>query len=91
MKYSFTAFHPPEKAVFRLSVSSSSVTFLLMASRRRWVPASGAKVSPAFRPRWSRCISSMEKLSARREGRERFTWFFPQKASRSSHRPTSSG
>ena len=62
-----------------------------MASRSRWVPASGAKVSPAFRPFCSRCISSMEKLSARREGRERFTWFSSQKGARSSHSPTSSG
>ena len=42
-----------------------------MASRSRWVPASGAKVSPPLRTRWSRSIRFMEKVSARREGRDR--------------------
>ena len=46
MKYSFTDDQPPEKAVRQDWRMSSSVTFLLMASRRRWVPASGAKVRP---------------------------------------------
>ena len=50
---------------------SSSVTFLLITSRSRWVPASGAKVRPLLRTFCSRSISSREKLSARREGRDR--------------------
>ena len=41
-----------------------------MASRSRWVPASGAKVRPPFLTRWSRSIRFMEKVSARREGSE---------------------
>ena len=51
--------------------SSSSVTFLFITSRRRCVPASGAKVSPPRRTFCRRLMSSMEKLSARRLGSER--------------------
>lgn len=52
MKYSFTLFQPPEKAVAQVERISSSVTFLLIASRRRCVPASGANVRPLLRTFW---------------------------------------
>lgn len=47
MKYSFTAVQPAPKASLTVRRISSSVRFLLMASRSRCVPASGAKVRPA--------------------------------------------
>ena len=53
---------------------SSSVTFLFMASLRRWLPPSTAKVRPLFLTEWMRSISSGEKLSTRRLGRERLTF-----------------
>ena len=52
-------------------MTSSSVMFLLMTSRMRWVPASGAKVSPLLRTRLIWLSRSWEKLSIRREGRDR--------------------
>lgn len=53
---------------------SSSYRFLLITSRRRWVPASGAKVRPLLRTFWMFSIRSRLKLSARSDGRARFTW-----------------
>ena len=52
---------------------SSQVTFLLMTSRRRWVPASAAKVRPLLRTLVVFSIRLWEKLSIRREGSERLT------------------
>ena len=48
MKYSLTRRHPAANAASRAPNRSSSVTFLLMTSRRRCVPASGANVRPPF-------------------------------------------
>ena len=49
---------------------SSSLTFLLMTSRRRCVPASGANVSEPVRTVEILSISSFVKLSARSDGSE---------------------
>ena len=46
---------------------------MLITSRRRCVPASGAKVRPLLRTFATFSISSGEKLSMRSEGSERFT------------------
>ena len=51
---------------------SSSVMFLLMISRSRALPASGAKVSVVERTEETFSISSLVKLSARRDGSDRF-------------------
>ena len=59
-----------------------------MASRRRWVPASGAKVSPDLRTCCTRSIRPREKLSARREGRDRETLLGSHHSSRPSHSPS---
>ncbi len=48
MKYSLTRRQPASKAARVARSRSSSVTFLLMMSRMRWLPASGAKVRPPF-------------------------------------------
>ena len=64
--------------------TSSSVTFLLMTSRRRWVPASAAKVRPLFLMRETFSINSFEKLSTRRLGSDRLTRCCGVQASRSS-------
>ena len=52
----------------------SQVTFLLMTSRRRWVPASAAKVRPLLRTLVVFSTSDWEKLSTRSEGSDRLTW-----------------
>ena len=52
---------------------SSQVTFLLMTSRSRWVPASAAKVRPLLRTRVVFSIRLSEKLSIRSEGSDRLT------------------
>ena len=70
MKYSLQRRHPAEKAASRAEKKSSSVTFLLMTSRRRCVPASGANVSPPFFwPATSPAISTPNE-SRRCEGTE---------------------
>ena len=51
MKYSFMRLNPRENTFSAERVMSSSVTFLLITSRMRCVPASGAKVSPEARTR----------------------------------------
>ena len=85
MKYSFTALQPPSKAVRQDCNRSSSFTFLLMVSRIRWVPASGAKVMLVLRTRWRRCMMLMENPSARREGRLMLMLRGSQYSSRPSH------
>lgn len=45
MKYSFTCCQPCSNSLRTCSISPSSVTPLLMMSRRRWLPASGASVA----------------------------------------------
>ena len=52
----------------------SQVTFLLMTSRRRWVPASAAKVKPLLRTLVVFSTRDCEKLSTRRDGSDRLTW-----------------
>ena len=64
---------------------SSSVTFLFMTSRRRWVPASGAKVSPVFLDAPTAAAMSTPKESSRWEG---MLTFMPL-AESSSFRPLS--
>ena len=54
---------------------SSSVSPLLITSLSRWEPASGAKVRLLFFTSWTLRITSKEKASIRREGREMFTPF----------------
>ena len=71
IKYSFTEVQPPAKALVQVRSTSSSVTFLLITSRIRWVPASGAKVSPLRRTLDSLSTSSSLKLSTRRLGRDK--------------------
>ena len=68
MKYSLQRRQPAAKAASMAENKSSSVTFLLMTSRSRWVPASGAKVRPPFFwPATSSAIST-PKASRRWEG-----------------------
>ena len=52
----------------------SHVTFLLMTSRKRWVPASAAKVRPLLRTFVVFSTSDSEKLSTRRDGSDKLTW-----------------
>ena len=52
---------------------SSIVTFLLITSRRRCVPASGAKVRPLLRTREVFSTRDCEKLSMRRLGTVSYT------------------
>ena len=49
--------------------------FLLITSRMRWVPASGAKVSPLLRTRSIFSSSPGEKVSIRSEGSERLIFW----------------
>ncbi len=90
MKYSFTAFHPPSKAVAQDARISSSETFLFMTSLSLCEPASGAKVSPLRLTLWTFFISSMEKLSALSEGRERLIFLGSHHSSKPSHSASSS-
>ena len=79
MKYSFTLFHPPSKASRTLSSRSCSVTPLLITSRIRCVPASGAKVRLVFLTCWVSSRLSFSTLSIRRLGRlmeTRFSFMF---------------
>ena len=73
IKYSFTRFQPASKACLAPFRITSSVRPLLITSRRRWEPASGAKVRLLFLISWTLLITSREKASMRREGREMFT------------------
>ena len=72
----FTLFQPASKASCAERSRSSSCTPLLMTSRRRWVPASGANVSPALRTDCMRSRSSFMNASMRRDGNEIETRFF---------------
>lgn len=57
-------------------ITSSSVTFLFITSRRRCVPASGANVSPLRLTLLSCSTNSSEKLSTLKDGSERFILSF---------------
>ena len=60
MKYSFIRWKPRPNTRWADSVMSSSVTFLVITSRMRCVPASGAKVRPcAFMVAMSASRSSL--------------------------------
>ena len=69
IKYSFTLLQPPWKASVTFSTRSCSVTPLLITSRRRCVPASGAKVRLDFFTCWVSSRESLSTLSMRREGK----------------------
>ena len=70
MKYSLTDAYPLLNAVFSEPKMSSSVTFLLMTSRSRCVPASGANVIELMR---LLATYSASKLSTRVDGSEMAT------------------
>ena len=75
MKYSLQRRHPALNAASNAPNRSSSVTFLLMTSRRRCVPASGATVRPPFFwPATSSAMSTPHE-SRRCEGTEMRTPF----------------
>ena len=76
MKYSFTPVQPDSKASEQALSRSSSVTFLLITSRMRWVPASGAKVRPALRTDCIFSNSSFRRESMRKLGKATDTRFF---------------
>ena len=78
MKYSFTRLQPPSKAMAAPFRMTSSVSPLLITSRSRWLPASGAKVRLLFFTSCTFPMMSREKASMRREGREMFTIFSRQ-------------
>ena len=84
MKYSLTCFQPCLKAASTAPMRFSSVTPLLITSRSLWVPASGAKVRPLFLTCCILCAKSMEKLSMRKDGREKLTFSSLKSANRSS-------
>ena len=69
MKYNLTVFHPDLKAFVHAANKSSSLTPLLITSRMRCVPASGAKVRPLLRTCCTFFAISMEKLSMRKDGK----------------------
>ena len=70
MKYSLQRRHPAANAASMAPNRSSSVTFLLMTSRRRCVPASGANVSPPFFCPATSPAMSTPNASRRCEGTE---------------------
>ena len=86
MKYSLTPFHPDSKASEQALKRSSSVTFLLITSRMRWVPASGAKVRPALRTDCIFSNSSLSRESMRKLGRATDTRFFSMRSMTSGNR-----
>ena len=73
MKYSFTVLQPHSKASVTERIKSSSVTPLLITSRRRWVPASGARVRPDFFTCWVSSRDCFTMLSMRMLGRDTLT------------------
>ena len=74
MKYSLTPHQPAVNASVTARSRSSSVTFLLMTSRMRCVPASGAKVSPPFRTVCIFSRSSFKIESMRSDGKDTDTF-----------------
>ena len=70
MKYSLQRRQPAPNAASTAPNRSSSVTCLLMTSRKRCVPASGANVKPPFFWPATRPAISTPKLSRRCEGTE---------------------
>ena len=89
MKYSLSLLQPLLNARLATSKRSSSVTPLLITSRSRWVPASGAKVKLV---RLTFCTDSakpMEKLSTRSEGSDTVIFFSSSSSTNcSSNAPT---
>ena len=69
IKYNLTVFQPDLKAFVHAANKSSSLTPLLITSRIRCVPASGAKVRPLLRTCCTFFAISMEKLSIRKDGK----------------------
>ena len=70
MKYSLTLVQPPSKARAEPCKITSSVSPLLMTSRSLWLPASGAKVRLDFFTSCTLLMTSREKASIRKDGRE---------------------
>ena len=70
MKYILMPVQPRAKALAAAPSRSSSLTSLLTALRRRWLPASGASVSVCFLPFAMALATSTEKLSTRVLGSE---------------------
>ena len=70
MKYILMLVQPRAKALEAAPKRSSSLTSLLTALRRRWLPASGASVSVCFFPLAMALATSTEKLSTRVLGSE---------------------
>jgi len=70
MKYSFTRRHPAVNAWSTAVTISSSVMFLLIASRSLCDPASGAKVSPDLWPSPSSRARGTVNESTRSDGTE---------------------
>jgi len=68
MKYSLTCRQPCCTSFCACRSSSSSVTPLLMASRRRWLPASGARVAPVRRMPAIRAMMESSTEPTRSEG-----------------------
>ncbi len=73
MKYSLIWSHPDSNASVAAAIRSSSVTPLLMMSRMRCVPASGANVSPVRRDFSTSRARAIENESTRREGNDTAT------------------
>ena len=75
MKYNLICLHPLSQAVFTPRRSSSFVRPLLMTSRMRCVPASGANVRPLRLPELLMMLAmSSSKRSTRWLGRESDTF-----------------
>ncbi len=75
IKYSLILLQPLPKAMRATLSRLASSTPLLITSRRRWVPASGAKVKPVFFPFCISLARFMEKLSTRSDGSETLIFF----------------
>ena len=74
MKYSLTFFQPLAKAALTACSRSSSVTPLLITSRIRWLPASGANVRPLFRTACTFLATSTLNASMRKLGKDTLTF-----------------
>ena len=75
MKYSLIELQPRSNASWAQRSISSSLTPLLIVSRSRWLPASGAKVNPPRFPVGAiASTSSTVKASTRVLGSDRSVW-----------------
>ena len=74
IKYSLMTCHPRSKASLTVAIISASLIFLLITSRSRWLPASGAIVNPVLRTVLISFISSGVRVPALKDGRETATF-----------------